>query len=721
MKNYYLILIALAVVNTALAQKEITVDDFTTKSTFAQKDVQGINWMKEGMFYSALANNKITKYNITTGAAVEIIFDGESATPSIRINSYSFSADEKKILLLTSRTSIYRRSFMGEYYVYDITTKTLTQLSTQGKQSYAMFSPNGSKVAFVRANNLFYVDLAAKREVQVTNDGKSNEIINGTTDWVYEEEFSFVIGFYWSPDGQKLAYYRFDETSVKEYTLQLWAQKPYPADKIFKYPKAGEANSSVEIWFYNLNSQAKVKAAVEADKDFYIPRVKWTQDPNKLSIRTLNRLQNKLQIIHADAGTGVCNVVLTEESPTYVDIDFTDDLDYLNDGKHFIYTSEASGYKHLYLYTIQGAKVRQITTGNFEVSQYLGLDEKTKTLYYTSTEVSPLERHFYSITLNGKKKTQLSKAAGIHRINASGDFQFYIDHHHSSTQPMQVSLYKTKGNSLVKVLEKNEALVKTVAEYGLATKELFSFKASDGTTLEGQMLKPNNFDASKKYPVLIYQYSGPGSQNVSNSFGGAHFYFHQMLVQKGYIVAIIDTRGTGSRGEAFKKLTYKQLGKYELEDHITGAKFLASLDYVDGSRIGIWGWSYGGYMTTLAMTKGGGLFKMGIAVSPVTNWRFYDTVYTERYLRTPQLNASGYDENSPSTFAKDLQGNFLLIHGTGDDNVHFQNSVVLQDALINAGKQFQSFYYPDKHHVIQGEKTRFHLYSMMVDYVLENL
>ncbi len=718
--NKLLTAVFFALCITGYAQKQITVEDFTAKNTFPQKTVRGINWMKDGKFYSTLENNKVVKYNITTGQPVATLADGSTLNPKIDIQDYSFSGDEKKLLLTTDFQSIYRRSFTANYFIYDLASKSVKPLSANGKQSYAAFSADGSKVAFVRENNLFYVTLSDMKEVQVTDDGKFNHIINGTTDWVYEEEFSFVDGFYWSPDGKKLAYYRFDESAVREYNLQRWGKTLYPTDYRFKYPKAGEANSTVEIWIYNLDSKQKVKADIGTEKDIYIPRVKWTADASLLSIRKLNRLQNNLDILHINASTGASNVVLNEKSETFIDLEFTDDLIYLADGKQFIYTTERDGYKHLYLYGMDGKLVKQITQGSFEVSQLIGLDEKTKTLYYTSTEVSPLERHFYSITLSGKK-TKLSQAAGIHTINMSGDFQFYIDYHTSAAHPTVVSLFKTKGNALQKVLEDNGTLAKLLDDYGFAAKEFFSFKTVDGTDLNGYMLKPKNFDASKQYPVLVYQYSGPGSQNVNNLWGGSHFFFHQMLTQKGYIVAVIDSRGTGGRGEHFKKLTYKQLGKYELEDHIAGAKFLSTLEYIDDSRIGIWGWSYGGYMSSLAMTKGAGTFKMGIAVAPVTNWRFYDTIYTERYLQTPQLNASGYDDNSPSTYANKLQGNFLLIHGTGDDNVHFQNSVVLQDALINAGKQFTSFYYPDKHHGIQGAQTKYHLYTMMLNYVQENL
>lgn len=721
-KLFHLIfLFSFSTITILYSQKKIAVEDFTTRNTFGQKDVTGINWMKEGRFYSALADNKIIKYDLTTGQPVETILDGSDLPTSIDIDDYTFSQDEKKILLQSNRQSIYRRSFTADYYVYDLNTKSLKQLSQNDKQSYAIFSPDGSKVAFVRSNNLFYVSLSDMREEQVTDDGKFNFIINGTTDWVYEEEFSFVVGFEWSPDGKKLAYYRFDESQVKEYNVQLWGQSLYPQDYRYKYPKAGETNSTVEIWFYDLASRQKVKADTGDEKDIYIPRIKWTADPNVLSIRKLNRLQNNMLLLHTNATTGETTVILNEKTDTYFDIEVLDDLTYLNNGKQFIYTSEADGYKHLYLYSIQGTLIRKLTTGNFEITEFKGFDEKSKTCYYISTEVSPLERHFYSVSFDGKKKIKLSEAEGAHQVNMSRDFQFYIDHHSSAAHPTIVTLYKTRKNASLMVLERNDRLVNNAGEYGLVSKEFFTFRTEDGIVLNGFMLKPENFDPSKEYPVMVFQYSGPGSQEVENSWAGSHFYFHQLLTQKGYIVAVIDPRGTGGRGEQFKKVTYRQLGKYELEDHLEGAKYLASLDYVDESRLGIWGWSYGGYMSALALTKGAGIFKLGIAVSPVTNWRFYDTIYTERYLQTPQLNPDGYDKNSPSTYASQLKGKFLLIHGTGDDNVHFQNSIILEDALINAGKQFNSFYYPDKHHAIQGAKTRHHLYTMMLNFIQHNL
>ena len=717
------ILVSLLLVSTAThhdVQAQISVADFTTENIFTERKVTGINWMNDGKFYTALAGNKVIKYDITTGQPVETLVDGGEQPTTLVIDDYSLSADEQKILIQTQTQSIYRHSFVAQYFVYDVRAKSLVPLSTGGAQSYATFSPDGSKVAFVRANNLFYVTLSDMGEHQVTNDGEFNHIINGTTDWVYEEEFSFVVGFEWSPDGNKLAYYRFDESDVKEYNLQLWGDYLYPIDYRYKYPKAGERNSTVAIWVHDLASEKKVKMDTGTEDNVYIPDIQWTADPNTLSIRKLNRLQNHMILFHGNTASGETKIVLEEKTDTYFDIEVLGML-YLSNGKEMIRMSEQDGYMHLYLHSVDGKLIGQLTRGNFDVTSFYGLDERTGTLYFSSTEVSPLERHFYSLSLDGKRKTKLSKEAGVHDINISNDFQFYIDHHSDATHPAVATLYRTRRNVPLKILQRNEALVETAKDKGVIVKDFFSFKNDAGVTLHGFMLKPTKFDSTRSYPVMLYQYSGPGSQEVKNSWGADHFYFHQMLAQKGYLVVFVDPRGTGARGAEFKKVTYKQLGKYELQDHLDAAQYLASLAYVDDNRIGIWGWSYGGYISSLALTKGAGVFKMGIAVSPVTNWRFYDTIYTERYLQTPQLNPDGYDLNSPSTYAARLEGKFLLIHGTGDDNVHVQNSIVLQDALIDAGKNFDSFFYPDKQHAIAGPATRHHLYSMMLEFVEQNL
>ncbi|ELR69025.1 Dipeptidyl peptidase IV [Fulvivirga imtechensis AK7] len=725
MKKILSLTLSLFISAFVFAQKDITVADIYKNGTFSQKSVYGINWMNDGRYYSAQEGNDIVKFDVTTGEKVETIVDGSSLSPSIKFNSYSFSDDEMKVLLMTERQSIYRRSYKAEFYVYDLQNKELKKLSKGDPQSYATFSPDGTKIAFVRDNNLFYINLGDMSEVQVTKDGKFNHIIHGSTDWVYEEELSFTRAFEWSGDGKSLFYLTFDESGVKEYNMQVWHNgQLYPEDYRFKYPKAGEDNSTVTGTVYHLEGNKSTPVELSKEKEFYIARIKQTPDPKVLSLVRLNRLQNKLDILHLNTNTGELKEILSEKYDTYVDVDFVDDLTYLKDGKHFIHASEKNGYKHLYLYTVNGELKNQITSGQWEVLSLEGVDEKGKktTIYYTSNEGSPLEKYFYSVDISGKGKKLLTNEKGNHGIGMSDDQKYYIDYYSSAEQPLRVTLYRTQGNEKVKVLEDNKKLESVAKEYGLQSKEFFTFKTVDGTALNGYMLKPENFDPTKKYPVLIYQYSGPGSQNVLNSWGGgSHYYWHQMLTQEGYIVAVIDTRGTGGRGAAFKKITYKQLGKYEVEDHIQGAKYLAGLPYVDEGRIGIWGWSYGGYMSSLALFKGSEVFKAAIAVAPVTNWRYYDTIYTERYMDTPQNNASGYDDNSPTTHAARLKGNFLLIHGTGDDNVHFQNAVALQNALIAAGKQFDSFYYPDRAHGIYRDNARMHLFTMMTDWVLENL
>ena len=725
MKNFLFLLFIVGILNTALGQqKQIAVEDIYQKGVFSQKSVYGINWMNDGRYYSAREGNDIVKYDVTTGDKVATILSGDDLKPKINFQNYSFSGDEGKVLLMTDRKGIYRRSYKAEYYVYDLSTRQLSKLSEGGPQSYATFSPDASKVAFVRGNNLFFVNLQDMVETQLTEDGKFNHIINGSTDWVYEEELSFTRAFEWSGDSKSIFYLTFDESGVKEYNMQVWnMDNLYPEDYRFKYPKAGEVNAVVTGTLYNLVSDEKTAVKLSDEKEFYIARIRQTQNPNVLSLTRLNRLQNRMDILHLNTVTGEVKAVVSDVYDTYVDVDFVDELTYLNDGKHMILASEKSGYKHLYLYTVDGQLKNQITNGNWEVETIAGVKEQgNKTMiYYTSREKSPMEVNFYAIDIRGKNKMELRSEAGTHEIDMSSDQQYYIDYFSSASQPLTVTLYKTEKNQKIKVLEENKKLSAVKEQYGLGEKEFFTYETVDGTILNGYMLKPADFDNNKKYPVLIYQYSGPGSQNVENSWAGSHYYWHQMLTQKGYIVAVIDTRGTGGRGAAFKKITYKQLGKYEVEDHIEGAKFLAQLPYIDGDRIGIWGWSYGGYMSSLALFKGADVFKAAIAVAPVTNWRFYDTIYTERYMDTPQNNASGYDDNSPTTHASKLKGNYLLIHGTGDDNVHFQNAVTLQNTLIAEGKQFDSFYYPNRAHSIYKDNARSHLFTLMTNWVLENL
>lgn len=724
----YLFFLAITAYGQSL--KPVTLDDVWGRNAgvFNQRTVDVVNWMKAGGFYTTLDGNKVVKFAITTGLPVATLLDGRTTTAAgkpITISDYQLSADERKLLLTTDEEPIYRRSSKAAFYVYDLGTTVLKPLSKGGKQQYATFSPDGKRVAFVRDNNLFVVELATGKETQLTTDGKRNAIINGGADWVYEEEFSMARAFEWSPDSRRLAWIRFDESRVPEYDMQLWGGL-YPVEYRFKYPKAGEANSKVSVWIADVVSGKKVMAQTEADladKDLYLPRIQWTKQASLLSIRRMNRLQNRLDLLHVNATTGQSTVVLTETSPTYVDLEFTDDLTYLSDGKSFLWTSERSGYKHLYLYDLTGKLIRPITSGNFEVITVAGLDEKTGTIYYISTEQSPLERQLYRVGVDGQHKQQLTTLAGTYKATFSPDFSYYLLYHTAADSPVRVSLRDTKSTNDLRTLEANEDLKNRLATFAIAPKQFFQTKAADGTPLNGWMIRPATFDSTstKKYPVLMFVYGGPGSQTVKNDWESRDFFWYQTLAQKGYIVVSVDGRGTGARGTAFRTATYAQLGKLETEDQIAVARQLKTLPYVDSGRVGIWGWSYGGYMTALCMTLGADVFKAGISVAPVTNWRFYDTIYTERYLKRPQENASGYDDNSPVTHASQLRGPYLLIHGTGDDNVHFQNSVAFENALIAAGKQFQSFYYPNRNHGIYGGNTRFHLYQMMTNFVEKNL
>lgn len=717
----------------SLAQKPVTLDDVwgRNQGVFSQRTVSGVNWMKTGGFYTTLDAGRIVKFSITTGQPVETLFDQRmtaAAGPGepLNIEGYALSADERKLLLTTAEEPIYRRSSKAKFYVYDLGTKQLKPLSRGGKQQYATFSPDGKQVAFVRDNNLFVVDLATGKESQLTTDGRQNAIINGGADWVYEEEFSMARAFEWSPDSKRVAWIRFDESRVPEYNMQLWGNL-YPTDYRFKYPKAGEANSVVTVWVADVATGKKVQAQTGSETDVYLPRIMWTRNSNLLSVRRLNRLQNRLDLLHVNASTGAATTVLTETSPTYVDLELTDDLTYLPDGKSFLWTSERSGYKHLYLYDLSGKLIRPVTSGEFEVASIAGVDEKNGIVYYTSTEVTPgvgsaLDRQLYRIGIDGQNKQRLTTQAGTFTANFSPDFAYYLLYHTSTSSPTTVSLRTTQNTNDLRVLESNDALKGRLAGYAISPKQFFQTKAADGnTSLNAWMIRPFGFDSTRKYPVLMFVYGGPGSQTVQNNWDSRDFFWYQTLAQKGYIIVSVDGRGTGGRGTAFRTATYAQMGKLETEDQLAAARYLKTLPYVDPARVGIWGWSYGGYMTALCMTLGADVFKAGISVAPVTNWRFYDTIYTERYLKRPQDNASGYDDNSPVTHAAKLRGPYLLVHGTGDDNVHFQNSVTFEDALIRAGKQFQSFYYPNRNHGIYGGNTRLHLYTMMTDFLEKNL
>ena len=711
----------------------LTLEDIWAKPTFRSAAVPGFNWMNDGRYYSALAAGSLVQYEVTTGKAVQTLVAATDlqvagSDKPLAVDGYSFNANEQKILFTTATEPIYRRSARASYYVFDRGTRKLTPLSAGGKQGYATFSPDGQRVAFARDNNVYVTDLATMQETAVTTNGVKNNLINGSADWVYEEEFGFAQGFFWSPDSKKIAFYTFDESQVPEYDMQEWGGL-YPKEYRFKYPKAGEKNSIVSVSAYDVASARTVKMDVGPEPDQYLPRLQWTTAPNTLSIQRLNRLQNKLEVLHGDAGTGKTQVVLTDTNPAYVEIN--DDLNYLAGGKQFLFTSEKDGYQHLYLHDMNGKQVRQLTKGNWEISAINGFDPKTGYVYYTSTEGSALQRHLYRINLKGGDKKRISDAGnGTDVVNMSPDTKYFLNTHSLAGVPAVVSLREGATGKLVKTLEDNAKLKQTLTQYDLGKLEFFTFKNAEGIELNAWMIKPSNFDPAKKYPVLMHVYGGPSfgtssTQTVLDNAGGGtaltNYLWHQLLAEKGYIVVSVENRGTSGRGSAFRKATYANLGKLETIDQGDGAKYLATLPYVDKARIGIWGWSYGGYMTSLAMTKNADLFKMGIAVAPVTNWRYYDSVYTERYLKTPQENPGGYDDNSPVQFAQNLRGKFLLVHGTGDDNVHFQNSIAFVDALIKANKDYQTLYYPNRNHGISGGNTRLHLYRQMTNFVQQNL
>ena len=708
--------------------KKVTLDEIWHQYKFYPKTVRGIHSLDNGKEFARIKNGSLVVYDYKTGDSVGVLLEKEKLVPEgdslpVVLSSYKISDDGTKFLIPTQTESIYRHSKKSVFYIYDTRTNKMTRLSENGKQRLASFNPAGDKVAFVRDNNIFIKDLNSGKEKQITFDGKKNEIISGTCDWVYEEEFGFTKAFFWSPDGKKIAYYRFDESKVKEYTLTYYGTL-YPRLYTYKYPKAGEANSVVEVFVYNLEKGKAVKMDTGEDTDIYIPRIKWTKDPEVLAVERLNRLQNHLDILLADAATGETKVLYTEDNPYYIDI--TDDLTFLPDNKGFLITSEKDGYNHIYFYDMKGKLKKQLTSGEWDVTKVYGYDVKNKKVYYQSAESSPLNRDVYVVNLKGKR-ARLNKREGTNSAQFSSNFEYYINTYSNANTPPYITMNNNKGDEL-RVLEDNDDFVEMLAQYDLSEKTFSSFTDSVITlpdskqiSLNTWQIMPPDFDSTKKYPVLLYIYGGPGAQTVLNSWDWGNYFWFQMLAENGIIVVSVDNRGTGSRGQEFKKMTYLQLGKYENIDHIAFARYLGKLPYVDKDNIGVFGWSYGGFMSSLDITKGAGYFSTAIAVAPVTNWRYYDNIYTERFMRTPQENPEGYDSNSPINHVDKLKGNYLLVHGSTDDNVHFQNSMDMITALVNANKQFRFFVYPNKNHGIYGGNTRYHLYKMMTDFLYKNL
>ncbi|KRD11005.1 peptidase S9 [Flavobacterium sp. Root901] len=715
--------ILLLLVATVFGQQKITIENIYG-GAFRAKGMDELQSLKNTNQYTVLNVDQASRtmqidlYDFATLKKVSNLIDTKNHKElSDGIDSYTFDAAEKKILIACNSNQIFRHSFTADYFLYDIASKSLTKLVDFQIQE-PTFSPDGTKIAYAKENNLYVYDVASKKSTAVTTDGKKNAVINGITDWVYEEEFAFVRAFDWSKDSKKLAYIRFDESEVPEFSMSIFKKDLYPTIETFKYPKAGEKNSVVSLHIYDAAANATKKVDLGNYNDFYIARMQWTNDNNTLSAQVLNRHQDNLDLLFIDGTTAAAKVVLNEKDKAYVDV--TDNLTFLKDNS-FIWTSEKDGFNHIYVYDKTGKLKNQVTKGNWEVVSYYGFDEKTKTIFYQSTENGSINRDIYRIGLDGKNKARLTTKVGTSAATFSPNFQYFITTFSSNLQPTTYTLNEAKTGKEIQVIENNQALADKLKAYNLPAKEFFVLKTAKGNELNAWILKPKDFDPSKKYPVFMYQYSGPGSQQVNNDWNNSDDYWFLSLTQQGYIVACVDGRGTGFKGADFKKVTQKELGKYEVEDQIDAAKVIGAYPYVDASRIGIFGWSYGGFMASNCIFQGNDVFKMAIAVAPVTNWRFYDSVYTERYMQTPQENASGYDQNSPINHVDKLKGKFLLIHGSGDDNVHVQNSMQMMEALIQANKQFDSQIYPDKNHGIYGGKTRIQLYNKMTNFIKENL
>jgi dipeptidyl-peptidase 4 len=704
---------------SGIGQQKLTLEEIWSWA-FKAEEMKELESLKNTNQYTVLNSNRngitIDLFDFATLNKVSTIIDSRSFSELQGIDSYVFSKDEKKILIANNSDKIFRHSFAADYFIYDIVSKRLTKIADYKIQE-PTFSPDGNKVAFSKENNLYVYDLSTKKTTQITNDGKINAIKSGITDWVYEEEFAFVRAFDWNGSSDKIAFIRFDETEVSEFSMNVYGNELYPVTQKFKYPKAGEKNATVSLHVYDVKTAKTQKIDLSKYNDFYIARLAFTNENNTLCVQILNRHQDNLDLLFIDTTTGSTKVVLNEKDKAYVDV--TDDLTFLKDNS-FIWTSEKDGFNHIYYYDKTGKLKNQVTKGNWEVTKYYGFDEKSETIYYQSVENGSINRDVYSIKLNGSNKKRLT-TTGTNKATFSPNYQYFINSFSTAKNPTKFTLNESNSGKAIKTIVSNEALEAKLANYNLPIKEFFELTTAQGNKLNAWIIKPNDFNASKKYPVFMYQYSGPGSQQVNNEWNSPNDYWFMMLAQQGYIVACVDGRGTGFKGANFKKCTQKELGKLEVQDQIDAAKVIGNYPYVDKTRIGIFGWSYGGFMASNCIFQGADVFKTAIAVAPVTNWRFYDSIYTERYMQTPQENTSGYDNNSPINHVGDLKGNFLLIHGSADDNVHVQNSMQMIEALIQANKQFDWAIYPDKNHGIYGGVTRLQLYTKMTSFIKEKL
>ena len=693
--------------------------DFTTRGVSPR-------WLADGESFTVVETtadgSDLWVEGIRTGKRTRLlegsVLKVTESAPPIEIEDYEWSADERKLLIFSDAQRVWRQATKGTYYVYDIGERRLVPVSRQaGWQLFAKFSPDGGKVGFVRDNNLFVTELATGAETQLTRDGSDN-IINGTTDWVYEEELDLRDAWRWSPDGKRIAFWRFDQSPVALFTM-LDKLGQYPAPVAFRYPKAGTANSRVRVGVIDLADGATRWFDVGGSEQDYLARMDWIPGTDQVVIQRANRHQNRIDVLVGDAATGRTHALFTETDSAWVDVD--NDMTWLNGGRQFLWSSERDGFNHLYLYDASGEVVRQVTRGAWDVNTLYGVDEAKGWVYFAASVESPMQRHIYRVRLNGSGMEKLAKEAGTHSANFSPDFSLFVGSYSAIDKPPVYRLVEADG-TVLRVLEGNDGARAAVDALALPRPEFVKIPAADGVTqLNAYILRPAAGSAAARHPVLMYVYGGPGSQTVTDAWGGTRYLWHQMLAQKGYVVVSVDNRGTGARGRAFKKATYLNLGRLETDDQIAAARHLGTLPYVDPARIGIWGWSYGGYMTALSLGRGGDVFRAGVSVAPVTDWKLYDTIYTERFMRTPQENPTGYREGSPLHHTRGMSGDLLLIHGTGDDNVHDQNTMQLVQALVQDGKQFDLMLYPNRTHSIAGGNTQVHLFTMITNWLDEHL
>ncbi len=722
----FLLLVLFGGMGAHAQKKTVTVEDVWKRYSFYASSTAGLNSMNDGEHFTVLnsdqAGPRIDKYSYATGALVETLVSAakikEASGKSIQFDDYQFNAAEDKVLLATATESIYRHSSRSYYYAYDLKSGKLDSIKVEGKQQLADMSPKENKVAFVYQNRLHIQDLDSDKDLVSFGQGQENALIAGAVDWVYEEEFSFHKGFQWSPEGRYIAYYQFDESAVPTFSMDVYGKGLYPNQDVFKYPKAGEVNSKVTIHIYDTKTDEDLAVKIPQTYE-YIPRIKWTKEDDELVVFTLNRHQNELVLWEVEVEKDELEVeeLYREKAEAYLEIN--DNLRFLEDDQ-FIWTSEKDGYHHIYLMDEDAKSEKQITSGEWEVTEFYGYSPESEYLYYQAAEESSVRRDVYRIKLDGTAKEKLSTQQGWNDANFSDGMKYYVNTYSSAARPTYETLHRADGKEL-RVITANDRLAERLEKYDLSPKEFMVLETENGQNLNAWMIKPQDFDAAKKYPLLMFVYGGPGSQTVKDQYDAFNHFWYQSLASQGYIVVSVDNRGTGAKGRDFRTVTYQELGKYEIEDQISAAKTLGEKSFVDADRIGIWGWSYGGYMSSLGITKGADVFKAAIAVAPVTNWRFYDNIYTERYMRTPQENGSGYDENSPINHVDKLEGAYFLVHGTADDNVHVQNTMRMVESLVQADKQFDLFIYPDKNHGIYGGNTRFHLYRKMTDFLLENL